>query len=302
MLRQPVKEIHFHAPGLRRFETSEYGQQDAARFVSVSVTGSACALSCDHCNMKVLQGMIPLPMHQAGLYELCAEMHGAGARGVLISGGCDKGGRVPLRAHLHDLGRVRRELGMTVRVHTGLLDEETAAGLGEAGIDGAMIDIIGADATIRDVYHLESTVADYEAALALLERHRVPAVPHIILGLHYGRFLGEYAALEMVARHARSLLVLVILQPLYGTAMHEGPPPDPAAVGAFFRAARARLGDAPIMLGCARPLGPVKAEYDRHAVDAGLDGIAYPAEGIIAYAREQGRVPRFHDACCGVQW
>ncbi len=34
-------EIHFHAPGLKRFKTSEYAEQDARRFVSVSVTGTA---------------------------------------------------------------------------------------------------------------------------------------------------------------------------------------------------------------------------------------------------------------------
>ena len=33
---------------------------DAAEFVSVSVTGNACALSCEHCNMKVLHGMTTL--------------------------------------------------------------------------------------------------------------------------------------------------------------------------------------------------------------------------------------------------
>jgi uncharacterized radical SAM superfamily protein len=56
------------------------------------------------------------------------------------------------------------------------------------------------------------------------------------------------------------------------------------------------------MLGCARPIGPSKAEIDRRAVDAGLDGIAYPAEGIVAYAESRGLRPQFHDACCGVNW
>ena len=56
------------------------------------------------------------------------------------------------------------------------------------------------------------------------------------------------------------------------------------------------------MLGCARPLGRIKADIDRAAIDAGLNGIAYPAEGIVAYARERGLTPKFVDACCGVQW
>ncbi len=302
MLREPVREIHFHAPGLRRYETSEYQPDETTRFVAISVTGTACALACDHCRMKVLQGMLPLPRRDGGLFDLCAELAARGARGVLVSGGCDRHGRVPLRPHLADLKRVRRELGLVVRVHTGLLDEETAAGLAEVGVDGAMIDVIGADETIREVYHLDATVADYESALALLERYHIPAVPHIVLGLHYGRMLGEHTALEMVARHRLSLLVLVVLTPLYGTPMADVSPPSPEEIGAFFRHARARLPTVPIVLGCARPLGPVKAVIDRLAVDAGLDGIAYPAEGIVEYARGRGLVPRFHDSCCGVTW
>lgn len=297
-----MREIHFHAPGLRRYRTREYPHQDAARFVSISVTGTACALACDHCNMKVLRGMVPLPRQNGGLFDLCVELAARGAQGVLISGGCDRQGRVPLGPHLADLKRVRRELELTVRVHTGLLDEETAQGLGEVGVDGAMIDVIGANETIRQVYHLEATVEDYERSLARMARYGIPAIPHIILGLHYGRMLGEYRALEMVARHPLKLLVLIVLMPLYGTVMAGVTPPTPEEIGAFFRHARARLPDTPIMLGCARPMGAVKATIDRLAVDAGLDGIAYPAEGIVAYAQAQGRVARFHDTCCGVMW
>ncbi len=296
-------EIHFHAPGLRKFKTSEFVNQDAARFVSISVTGTACALACDHCGMQMLRGMLPLPKRvEAGLYELCVDLRERGAEGVLISGGCDQKGRVPLRPHLPDMKRVRAELGFTLRVHTGVIDTPTARALGEVGVHGAMIDIIGADETIRDVYHIDGTTADYERALINLEENRVPMVPHIILGLHYGRMLGEYNALDMVARHPPQLLVLVVLMPLYGTEMVNVTPPSVPELGRFFRAARARLPQTPIMLGCARPLGPIKAEIDCAAIDAGLDGIAYPAEGSVAYAQARGREAKFHDTCCGVLW
>jgi uncharacterized radical SAM superfamily protein len=294
------REIHFYAPGLKRFRTSEYAGQDPARFVSVSVTGTACALQCDHCRSKVLEGMIAASGR--GLFELARELAGKGARGLLVSGGCDRHGRVPLLRHVPDLRRIRSELGLTLRVHPGLPDEETAAALGGVELDGAMLDVIGAEETIHQVYHLDVGVAAYEAALDRLARHGVPLVPHIVLGLHYGKILGEWRALEMVARHSPKLLVLVILMPLYGTAMAGATPPPVEEIGAFFGHARARLPETPIMLGCARPIGPAKAEIDRRAVEAGLDGIAYPAEGIVAYALSRGRVPRVHDACCGVNF
>ena len=293
-------EIHFYAPGLKRYRTAEYAGQDPGRFVSISVTGAECALQCDHCQSRVLEGMRAL--RGRSLYELCAEAAGRGARGVLVSGGCDRQGRVPLLRHLPDLRRARVELGLSIRVHPGLPDEATAAGLGPVGVDGAMLDVIGAEETIREVYHLDVGVAEYEAALGRLARYGVPLVPHIILGLHYGTMLGEWHALEMIARHRPKLLVLVVLMPLSATPMAGLSPPPTEEIGAFFETARRRLPETPIMLGCARPLGPEKPAIDRRAVDADLDGIAYPAEGVVAYAASRGRAPRFHDACCGVDW
>ena len=295
-------EIVFHAPGLKRFKTSEYDGQDAVRFVSVSVTGTECALGCEHCRTHVLEGMTALPKFDGTLFDLCCELARRGARGVLVSGGCDKHGRVPLLRHIPDLARARRELGFTIRVHPGLPDEETVAGLAEVGVDGAMVDIIGDDATIREVYHLDAPAAEYEAVLERLGRHGVPAVPHIILGLYYGQMRGEGAALDMIARHARKFLVLVILTPLTGTPMVGVTPPPVAAIADFFSLARRALPTTPVMLGCARPLGKIKIEIDRAAVEAGLNGIAYPAEGLVAYARGHGLTPKFVDACCGVQW
>lgn len=295
-------EITFHAPGLKRFKTLEYGGQDATRFVSVSVTGTECALACEHCGTRALEGMTALPRFDGSLFDLCCELAERGARGLLVSGGCDKHGRVPLLRYIPDLIRARRELGFIVRVHPGLPDEETAAALAEADVDGAMLDIIGDDATIREVYHLNATTADYEAALERLDRHNVPAVPHIILGLHFGQMRGERTALEMIARHARKFLVLVILSPLTGTPMMGVTPPPAAESAAFFALARRALPATPIMLGCARPMGRIKIEIDRAAIDAGLNGIAYPAEGVVAYACARGLAPKFVDACCGVNW
>ncbi len=294
--------ITFYTPGLRRYKTSEYAEQDAAEFVSVSLTGRACALGCEHCKTVILRGLTSLPYFGGTLFELCARLHERGARGVLISGGSDAQGRVPLRKHIPDLIRIRRELGMLVRVHPGLPDEATCAGLAEADVDGAMVDIIGDQDTIRAVYHLDATPEDYAAALDCLERYGVPSLPHIILGLHFGQLRGEWRALEMIARHPPKMLALIILTPLQGTPMADVRPPALAAVGQFFETARAALPSTPIVLGCERPLGDYKCAADRLAIDAGLNGIAYPADGTVAYARALALEPRFVNACCGVAW
>ncbi len=293
----------FHAPGLRRYRTSEYAGHDAAEFVSISVTGTACALACEHCRSQVLRGMGDLTRQPGdSLYDLCARAAERGARGVLISGGCDSLGRVPLLKHIPDMARARRELGLKLRVHPGLPDEATCEALGEVGLDGAMVDIIGHRDTIREVYHLDAEPEDYERVLANLHRYHVPAVPHIVLGLHFGRMLGERRALEFITRHPPKLLVLVVLMPLSGTPMAKVEPPPLPEIGAFFQEARAALPGTPVMLGCARPMGAIKAQIDRLAIDAGFNGIAYPAEGIVEYAKSRRLEPEFVNACCGVTW
>jgi len=294
--------ILFYTPGLRRYKTDEFADQNLTEFVSISLTGTACALNCAHCKTNVLHGMLDLRQYPGSLFELCAELAERGARGVLISGGSDKRGRVPLFPHIADIKRVRKELGLAVRVHTGLPDRETCAALGEVDLDGAMIDVIGHRDTIREVYHLEADPEDYENALAWLEEYRVPMIPHIILGLHFGKMLGEEYALEMIARHPPKVLVLVILMPLTGTPMMGLVPPSLEEIGAFFSKARKQLPSTPIVLGCARPLGNLKLQIDRLAVDAGFNGIAYPASGIVEYAKQRGLQPRFISACCGITW
>lgn len=293
--------IDFYAPGLKRWQTSEWTPTNPRRFLPVSVTGSACALQCDHCQAKVLEGMVSVRLEE-DLFAVAQRLHAQGSRGLLVSGGSARSGQVPLLGHLAAVPRIREELGMTVVVHSGVVSPVLAAGLARAGVDAVMLDIIGAQETIRDVYHLDLTVADFERSLDLLCTAGLRVIPHIVLGLHYGQFRGEHRALEMVVAHPVSTLIVVVLVPLVGTPMAHLPPPPVADVVDFFAAARRAAPALPVNLGCARPLGEMKAELDRAAIDAGLNGIAYPADGAIAYAAQRGLQPRLFEYCCSMTW
>lgn len=191
---------------------------------------------------------------------------------------------------------------MKVIVHSGLVSPDLARALSVSGVDGVMLDVIGADETLRDVYHLDMTVADVDRSLRLLSERGLRTVPHIVLGLHYGRFLGEHRALEMVLRYDVSALVLVVLVPMAGTPMADVPVPGADEVTDFFATARLAAPATVINLGCARPLGAVGGDLDRAAIDLGLNGIAYPADGAIEYARSRGLTPRLFEHCCSVTW
>lgn len=294
-------DILFYAPGLKKYEIPGFKQRTPNAFMSISLTGSGCSLECDHCDKKILEPMIALDSKK-GLFAMCENLAKNGTESVLISGGSMKNGQVPFLKHIDEIARVKKELGLKIMMHTGLVDEKMAAGLKNAGIDGVALDIIGAQETIEQVYHMNCTVQDFDRSLALMTEYELSIRPHIILGLHYGKFLGEYTALEMISKYPTHALIVVIFMPLQGTKMQDVTPPDTAEVEQFLIKSRLKLPYTKILLGCARPGGEYKKIVDRAAIDAGINGIAYPAEGIIEYAKDLGLSPNyFENSCsCGV--
>ena len=290
-------DIKFYAPGLKSYNIPEFEQKNPNAFLPISITGSACALDCDHCDTKILDPMIPLNIKK-GLFEMCKDMKSKGTESVLISGGSMKNGQVPFLKHIEDIKRIKKELGLKIIMHTGLVSEEMAKGLADAEVDGVALDIIGAQETIEQVYHMDATVADFDSTLERLTRHGLSIRPHIILGLHYGKFLGEYEALKMIQKYPMHALILVILTPMHDTPMKDVEPPSTDEVEEFYQKARIAMPDSNILVGCARPGGEYKRIVDLAAVNAGLNGIAYPAEGVIDFSRSKGLKPSFYENSC----
>ncbi|MBE0428469.1 MAG: radical SAM protein [Thermoleophilia bacterium] len=294
------RRVYFHAPSIRRYSTSEFRQDSACSFPAVSITGSSCRLMCDHCRAHVLKWMKPAVTPEALTAEAARFMR-QGARGLLVSGGSDADGAVPLAGFLEAIREVRERFGLRVIVHTGITGRSLARGMAAAGVDAALIDIIGCGRTISDVCHLpQATMADYERSLANLNDAGVPASPHVVIGLDRGRIRGELQALEIISRHDIASLVMVGLLPMKDTPMRDVMPPSPEQMAEIFMAARELVPDKPIQLGCERPAGEHRLLTDQLALKAGLNGIAYPAEGIIGLARKMGLEPEFSGMCCAL--
>jgi len=295
--RSPSRNVYFYAPTIKRYETDEYVNKRYPFFVPVSVTGTKCRLKCDHCRGIILESMYEAQDPES-LYSLALKLKDRGCKGLLVSGGAGIDGSVPLTEFAPTMARLKRELGLKMAVHTGLVDEEMADALSEACIDSAMVDIIGSDETVREVYHLKASVADYENSLKYLVDRGVNVAPHVVVGLHYGKILGEYTALEIISRYNIAALVLVVLTPMCNTPMVEVVPPSIEEMKSIFLAARRLCPSTPILLGCARPGGKYRLQLDKLALDMGINGIAYPAEGMVQYASEKGLNPVFSEYCC----
>ena len=285
------RRLQFFIPG------QMYYMGERGRYPAISLTGTSCALNCDHCHRRILEGMIPA-VEPESLQEVCRQLDVQGNTGVLLSGGSDMRGSLPWPKFLEAIQWVKQHTRLKLTIHTGLIDEKTALALEEAGIDEVLIDVIGSESTLRQVYHLGDGLEVMESSLEALAATKIPLIPHIVLGLHYGKIKGEIHALEMVAKHPITTLVIVVLKPMRETPMDGVQPPQPEDVARFVAAARLRLPQIPLSLSCGRPLGQHRAETDILALEAGINRIAMPAEEAVKKAREMGLEIEFHKTCC----
>ncbi|MHB8624156.1 MAG: radical SAM protein [Sulfuricaulis sp.] len=300
-LRPSVQSgVHFYTPTFKSFQTSEIHNCGRNVWPAVSITGSDCKLQCDHCKAKILEPMIPARTPD-DLWQVVHDLIADGAQGMLLTGGSNHRNVVEYDPYYPVIRRIKDTWpSFKIAVHTALVDTAAAQRMEHAGIDVAMMDVIGAQETITQVYHLKRTVEDFERTLEALVATNMKVVPHIVIGLHYGRLLGEWNALEMIRRHRPDALVLVVVMPMYATPKRPFATPDPHEVGRFFLEAREALPDIPLLLGCARPPGMVKVAIDAYAIMAGINGMAHPSEGIVELAARLHRPVRVTPACCSI--
>ncbi len=232
------------------------------------------------------------------LVRICRRIKEKGGVGCLLSGGCLPSGSVPINRFIDAIAEVKSRIGLKVVVHTGLINLETAERLREAGVDAVLIDIIGSDSTIREIYNLNASSVEYERSLEALSRSGVPFVPHVLIGLHYGRIVGELNALRMISKFSPPALILIIFFPIKGTPMENVQPPSPTSVANILVHARFMMPDVPIALGCARPKGQHRVKTDLLAVRAGVNAIAFPAREAIEEAESMNLEISFSPLCC----
>src|SRR4030066_562580 len=290
------KEIRFYAPSFMYYKTKHYCSS-SEDFPTISVTGKGCALKCKHCGGLVLNTMYAAVTPEE-LFETCAELKGRDAKGCLISGGCLPDGSVPLERFIPTMAEIKKRFGLTLFVHTGIIDFPTASALKKAGVNAALIDLIVSDKTIREIYNLHITVKDYADSLQALATARVSFVPHVIVGLQYGRLEGEKQALEMISKTAPSALVIIAFMPIRKTEMENVKPPKPQDIARVLAVTRLMFPSIPLVLGCMRAKDAFRSKTEIMAMKAGVDAIAFPTEEALKFAESQELKYSFSSYCC----
>ena len=292
-------ELTFSIPGTVSYHDNNLPYQ-RDRFAAVSVTGKHCDLQCGHCKGRLLESMIPAENPETFL-QAAERLRANGAHGILVSGGADQNGEVPLKKFIPSIKVLKeKDAQFKVIAHTGLIQRKTAIALKEAGVDQILIDVIGDDDTIREVYHLNKGVDDYEETLWMLKELGHRLAPHIIIGHHFGEIRGEWKALEMVTRVGVETIILVIFKVLLPAGKNNFTVPRPEETSRISAIARILNPRIPIRMGCIRPAHPWKAEMEKGFILSGVNTIAYPLQGTIEYAKEIGFKTKFVEMCCSL--
>jgi len=116
--------------------------------IPVSITGNECKLNCKHCGGFYLGSMKDWSNMTAD--DVRSMSVDCNQKSILVSGGCDIQGAVPLWEKM-DLLHALKEAGFRLNIHTGLIPTEKIPLIAQIS-DMISFDFITDDMTIREVY------------------------------------------------------------------------------------------------------------------------------------------------------
>lgn len=265
-------------------------------FPAISVTGRVCELGCDHCRGHYLGGMKAASSPKQ-LEVLALELSQKGAKGFLLSGGCDASGRIPLLPYVDAIRSIKSSTDLKVNLHTGLLDGQEARALVRGGADCYSMDMVQDEQVIREVLHLDHGKQVYEETLkALFSAGAGHLVPHICIGLA-GSSDGERSCIDLVSKYPIDALVLLGFRPTPGTPWSARAAPSAERILAVLRYAVEELRR-PVLIGCMRERGDWRLE--QACLKAGAAGIACPSRRTVEWARFVGYRIELRKQCCAL--
>ncbi len=266
------------------------------KYVSISITGTACALNCRYCSRTYLKHMDNALSPQQ-LYWLMRKLYQSGVRGFLVSGGFTREGKLPFHSYLGVIRDFKREHDVVVSIHPGLIDRREARMLREARIDVVDLEFSLNPTFTEQVKGLGVKAVDrYAETLEALYKEGPDYIaPHILVGSSLGLIGNEPAELWFLKDYNPYIIVLLIYAPTKGTPSEKDPKPEPTYVLETLRYIRANY-KGELSLGCMRPWGKYKNRVDDLILGEGLvDRIANPSKQLI----DKYGLETIH-ACCSI--
>jgi len=257
-------------------------------FPAVSVTGKSCDLRCDHCRGKHLESMVQA-MTSEDLHNIASKIKLERGKGVLLSGGCDINGTVPLLDHVDDIVEISK-LGLEINAHSGFISEKEAKDLVSAGIDCFSVDVHQDPDVISSVFHLKKTDADYADLLGIIMSVGGKVVPHLTVG--FGTYDLRQSAM-LVKEKGFVDVVLNSLVPTEGTIAGDAFLSEDAILSAVDMLQKIGLD---ITLGCMRDRSLRGLEIK--CIEKGITRIANMSQTAKKWAADNGYIIFTDNRCC----
>jgi uncharacterized radical SAM superfamily protein len=253
---------------------------------------------CKHCKGKLLERLISATTCE-DIEKKALELHERGAIGILLTGGCDERGSVPIRSIIPAIKKLKEKTDLIIIAHTGFITLEDAILLKSSGLSGIGFDVMGDMDAVKEVYGLHVSEKDYIESLLAISDSGLSVFPHVCVGIHFGKLGGEFRALEMIRWIKPSTVIITGLMPVAGTPM-ERTRPKPSDFEKVIKKAIELFPQTPIVLGCAHSSGKDRANIEKTALLCGVSGIATPTMGTIEFARKNGYEIYFYGTCCAL--
>jgi uncharacterized radical SAM superfamily protein len=323
-----MNSIIFSVPGSKIYINRHY-KNNPNSFINISLTGAKCQLMCSHCKALLLKDMVDInnsPQFKSSnksvikseieikpeinpgiepnrLQDIINNFGPDNVNGILVSGGFDKSGRLPL-----DLKVIEemKELKCLVKekikifIHLGFVNDEEIKQIKGSCIDGALVNIFSDRHAIEEVYNLKGFAPqDFYINLKKIKSAGIKVAPHLILGLG-GRqnTKGEFASIDEISKTGSDGLVFAIEKKLSKSHRLGYSEVYANDVIKLFEYAKTIMPDVPLALGCARPPGPVFENLEIELLKRGVDSIAFPSERTVDFAIENGIDFKFTQQCC----
>jgi uncharacterized radical SAM superfamily protein len=216
----------------------------------------------------------------------------SGAEGLLVSGGCDMNGSVPVTRATDVIGYATRN-GLKVNVHAGFISKGDAERLVAAGVREFSADVHQDPGIIRNILHLGVAPDAYSEMLDNIIAAGGEPIAHLTVGFGTDDLL---ASAELVRSKGLKEVILLALVPTKGTATEDSLIPEDAVLDA----AKLLIGMGfDVTLGCMRPRPHRGLEIK--CIELGIRKIANPSRGTISWAKDKGMEIIEKRTCCCIR-
>ncbi|MBU4292871.1 MAG: hypothetical protein KJ770_02315, partial [Actinobacteria bacterium] len=285
------KKVIFAVPGSKVYISRHYRNKPNS-FLNISLTGHNCELMCSHCRALLLKDMIDIDScnvtksssgqnpDNEDLYEKnriikILEKYGSNnVRGLLISGGFDKDGKLPLNDRiLGEIRQTREKFGENIRIflHLGFADPGVAKAVYECRIDRVLVNVFSDSHVIGEVYNLKGCTPEmFYNNVKFLKESGLNVSPHLIIGLSDNGIAGEYESLKAISEIGVNSVVFAIAKRITKYQEFKDLKIRAQDIVSLYEYARELMPDIPVTIGCARPSGEESEKMEIELLSRGI--------------------------------